>query len=70
MEMLEATHRLLLQEVEDDTTGEAESPRLAEDRRRCVCCWNPTSGRPGRRSYLLTSKSIPRKINPMLGKIV
>ena len=43
MEMLEATHRLLLQEL--------KYPRARQRPRwpttvRCVCCWSPTSGRP------------------------
>lgn len=67
MEMLEATHRLLLQELKY-TTGEA-TPTLAEDRHMCLLL-EPDEWEAEDEDYLLTSKSIRRKINPMLGKIV
>ena len=67
MEMLEATHRLLLQELKY-TTGEA-TPTLAEDRQMCLLL-EPDEWEAEDEDYLLTSKSIRRKINPMLGKIV
>ena len=67
MEMLEATHRLLLQELKYPT-GEA-MPTLAEDRQMCLLL-EPDEWEAEDEDYLLTSKSIRRKINPMLGKIV
>ena len=67
MEMLEATHRLLLQELKY-ATGEA-TPTLAEDRQMCLLL-EPDEWEAEDEDYLLTSKSIRRKINPMLGKIV
>lgn len=67
MEVLEATHRLLLQELKY-TTGEA-TPTLAEDRQMCLLL-EPDEWEAEDEDYLLTSKSIRRKINPMLGKIV
>ena len=67
MEMLEATHRLLLQELKYPT-GEA-TPTLAEDRQMCLLL-EPDEWEAEDEEYLLTSKSIRRKINPMLGKIV
>ena len=67
MEMLEATHRLLLQELKY-TKGEA-TPTLAEDRQMCLLL-EPDEWEAEDEDYLLTSKSIRRKINPMLGKIV
>ena len=67
MEMLEATHRLLLQELKYPT-GEA-TPTLAEDRQMCLLL-EPDEWEAEDEDYLLTSKSIRRKINPMLGKIV
>ena len=67
MEMLEATHRLLLQELKYPT-GEA-TPTLAEDRQMCLLL-EPDEWEAEDEDYLLTSKNIRRKINPMLGKIV
>lgn len=67
MEMLEATHRLLLQELKYPT-GEA-TPTLAEDRQMSLLL-EPDEWEAEDEDYLLTSKSIRRKINPMLGKIV
>ena len=66
MEMLESTHRLLLEELKYDT-GE-EEPTLAEDRQMCLLLEPDEWERD--EEYLLTSKAIRRKVNPMLGKIV
>ena len=66
MEMLDAMHRLLLQELKYDT-GEA-TPTLAEDRQMMLLLEPDLWERE--EDYLLTSKTLRRKINPMLGKIV
>ena len=66
MEMLDAMHRLLLQELKYDT-GEA-TPTLAEDRQMMLLLEPDLWERE--EEYLLTSKVLRRKINPMLGKIV
>ena len=67
MEMLEATHRLLLQELKY-LTGEA-APTLAEDRQMCLLL-EPDEWEKDDEEYLLTSRTLRRKVNPMLGKIV
>ena len=67
MEMLEATHRLLLQELKY-LTGEAV-PTLAEDRQMCLLL-EPDEWEKEDEEYLLTSRTLRRKVNPMLGKIV
>ena len=66
MEMLDAMHRLLLQELKYDT-GEA-TPTLAEDRQMMLLLEPDEWERD--EEYLLTSRVLRRKINPMLGKIV
>ena len=66
LEMLYSTHRLLLQELKYDT-GE-EEPQLAEDRQLCLLL-EPDEWEADDDEYLLTSKAIRRKVNPMLGKI-
>ena len=66
MEMLDAMHRLLLQELKYDT-GEA-TPTLAEDRQMMLLLEPDEWERE--EEYLLTSRVLRRKINPMLGKIV
>ena len=66
MEMLDAMHRLLLQELKYDT-GEAQ-PTLAEDRQMMLLLEPDEWERE--EEYLLTSRVLRRKINPMLGKIV
>lgn len=65
-EMLESTHKLLLEELKYDT-GEA-TPKLAEDRQMCLLLEPDEWERE--EEYLLSSKVIRRKVNPMLGKIV
>lgn len=67
LEMLHSTHRLLLEEFKYDT-GEAE-PNLAEDRQLCLLL-EPDEWEADNDEYLLTSRAIRRKVNPMLGKIV
>lgn len=66
MEMLDALHLLLLQELKY-ATGEA-IPNPAEDRQMCLLLEPDEWERE--EDYLLTSKTVRRKINPMLGKIV
>jgi phage terminase large subunit-like protein len=66
MEMLDALHRLLLEELKY-ATGEA-TPSKAEDRQMCLLLEPDEWERE--EDYLLTSKTVRRKINPMLGKIV
>ena len=66
MEMLDAMHRLLLQELKYDT-GEA-TPTLAEDRQMMLLLEPDEWERD--EEYMLTSKVLRRKINHMLGKIV
>ena len=66
MEMLDAMHRLLLQELKYDT-GEA-TPTLAEDRQMMLLLEPDEWERE--EEYLLTSRVLRRKINPRLGKIV
>ena len=66
LEMLHSTHRLLLEEFKYDT-GEAE-PNLAEDRQLCLLL-EPDEWEADNDEYLLTSRAIRRKVNPMLGKI-
>jgi phage terminase large subunit-like protein len=66
MEMLDALHRLLLMELKY-ATGEA-TPNKAEDRQMCLLL--EPDGWERDEEYLLTSKTVRRKINPMLGKIV
>ena len=66
MEMLDVMHRLLLQELKYDT-GEA-TPTLAEDRQMMLLLEPDEWERE--EEYLLTSRVLRRKINPMLGKIV
>ena len=66
MEMLDSMHRLLQQELKYDT-GEA-TPTLAEDRQMMLLLEPDMWERE--EEYMLTSKTLRRKINPMLGKIV
>ena len=66
MEMLESMHRLLQEELKYDT-GEA-TPTLAEDRQMMLLLEPDQWERE--EEYMLTSKTLRRKINPMLGKIV
>ena len=66
MEMLDALHKLLLEELKY-ATGEA-TPNAAEDRQMCLLLEPDEWERE--EDYLLTSKTVRRKINPMLGKIV
>ena len=66
MEMLDALHKLLLMELKY-ATGEA-TPSKAEDRQMCLLLEPDEWERD--EDYLLTSKTVRRKINPMLGKIV
>ena len=66
MEMLESMHRLLQEELKYDT-GEA-TPTLAEDRQMMLLLEPDTWERE--EEYMLTSKTLRRKVNPMLGKIV
>ena len=66
IEMLEATHIELDREVLYDT-GEA-TPTQAEDRRMCLLLEPDQWERD--EEYLLTSRTIRQKINPMLGLIV
>lgn len=66
MEMLESMHRLLQEELKYDT-GEA-TPTLAEDRQMMLLLEPDMWERE--EEYMLTSKTLRRKINPMLGKIV
>ena len=66
MEMLESMHRLLQDELKYDT-GEA-TPTLAEDRQMMLLLEPDQWERE--EEYMLTSKTLRRKINPMLGKIV
>lgn len=65
MELLDATHRLLLREL-DYEAGTA-TPTLAEDRQMCLLLEPDEWERD--EEYLLSSKPLRRKINPMLGKI-
>lgn len=66
MEMLESMHRLLQEELKYDT-GEA-APTLAEDRQMMLLLEPDQWERE--EEYMLTSKTLRRKVNPMLGKIV
>ena len=66
MEMLEAMHRLLQEELRYDT-GEA-TPTLAQDRQMMLLLEPDQWERE--EEYMLTSKTLRRKVNPMLGKIV
>ena len=66
MEMLDALHKLLLMELKY-ATGEA-TPSKAEDRQMCLLLEPDEWERD--EDYLLTSKTVRRKVNPMLGKIV
>lgn len=65
MEILEATHKMLARELEIDE-GKVTVP-LAEDRQMMLLLEPDEWER--KEEYLLTSKSIRRKINPMLGLI-
>lgn len=65
IELLEATHKMLMLEIKYDT-GEA-IPTQAEDRQMMLLLEPDEWERD--EDYLLTSKIIRRKINPMLGKI-
>lgn len=65
VEMLDATHRLLLREL--DYEAGTDTPTLAEDRQMCLLLEPDEWERE--EEYLLTSKPLRRKINPMLGKI-
>lgn len=65
IEMLDATHRMLLCELDYDK-GET-LPTLAEDRQMMLLLEPDVWERD--EEYLLTSKTVRRKINPMLGKI-
>lgn len=66
MEMLDATRLLLLKELKYET-GEAE-PTVTEDRQMCLLLEPDEWERD--ENYLLTSRVIRKKINPMLGLIV
>lgn len=66
IEMLEATRLLLLKELKYES-GECE-PLLAEDRQMCLLL-EPDEWERDKEEYLLTSKVLRKKINPMLGKI-
>ena len=65
VEMLDATHKLLLREIDIDA-GLTQST-LAEDRQMMLLL-EPDEWERGE-EYLLSSRSIRRKVNPMLGKI-
>ena len=67
VEMLYSTHLLLLRELKYDT-GE-EQPNPADDRQMCLLL-EPDEWEASDDEYLLASKAIRRKINPMIGKIV
>lgn len=66
MQILDATHRLLLQELKY-ATGEA-TPTLSEDSQLCLLLEPDEWERD--EDYLLSSRPLRRKVNPMLGKIV
>ena len=66
MEVLGALHKLLLMELKYATGG--ATPSKAEDRQMCLLLEPDEWERD--EDYLLTSKTVRRKINPMLGKIV
>lgn len=66
MEILDALHKLLQRELDyDDGTL---TPTIEEDRQMCLLLEPDPWERD--EEYLLTSRTIRRKINPMLGKIV
>ena len=66
IQILEATHKSLLLELKY-RTGEA-TPSLSEDRQLCLLLEPDEWERE--EEFLFTSKTLRRKINPMLGKIV
>ena len=66
IEILDSTHRDLLMELKYDT-GE-EIPTLAQDRQMCLLLEPDEWERDD--EFLLTSKEVRKKVNPMLGKIV
>ncbi len=65
MEILNALHQMLKMEILYDS-GEA-TPTLAEDRQMCLLLEPDEWERE--EEYLLTSRTLRRKVNPMLGKI-
>ena len=66
MQILEATHKSLLLELKY-RTGE-DTPSLSEDRQLCLLLEPDEWERE--EDFLFSSKTLRRKINPMLGKIV
>lgn len=67
IEKLDALHRLL--EKEFDFEDGSDMPGLGSDRTLCLC-FEPDDWEKSDEEYLLTSRDLRRKINPMLGKIV
>ena len=67
IEKLDSLHRLLESEVEWDAAD--ERPSISYDRTLCILL-EPDEWEKQTEEVLLTSKSVRRKINPMLGKIV
>ena len=66
IEKLGSLHRLLLREL--DIEAGTESPTLAYDRTLCIC-FEPDDWERDE-EYLLSSRTVRRKVNPMLGLIV
>ena len=66
IEMLDSIHALLLREIDYDEG--TDTPTLAEDRQMFLLLEPDPWERDD--EYLLTSRTLRRKINPMLGKIV
>lgn len=67
IEKLDALHRLLERETDFDCGK--DTPSLGTDRTLCLC-YEPDEWEKDDEEYLLTSRTLRRKINPMLGKIV
>jgi phage terminase large subunit-like protein len=67
MEKLDSLHSLLMKELEYDEDPSACD--LASDRTLCIL-YEPDDWEKNDEELLLTSKTIRRKVNPMLGKIV
>lgn len=67
IEKLESLHQLLMKELEWDSDD--SECQLTYDRTLCIC-FEPDDWEKQDEEFLLTSKELRKKINPMLGRIV
>lgn len=67
IEKLESLHNILMKELEWDTNPTGCG--LSYDRTLCIC-YEPDDWEKQDEEYLLTSRDVRRKVNPMLGRIV